>query len=195
MIRHPTSPISPDCNPDFRAMHFQSDLKNQRQLLPHKRSMPTYLRTTSTNPEFKNLVAALDQDLSIRDGEEHAFYSQFNKIDLIKHAIVAYEGETPIGCGAIRQYDANTIEVKRMYVIPEKRGKGVAAAILKELETWAAELNYTKCVLETGRKQPEAIALYKKSQYQIIPSYGQYLNVENSICFKKTLKAEKKSND
>ncbi len=173
---------------------FLINLKNQtHQILPHKRSMPTLIRTTSTNPDFQTLVVALDQDLSIRDDAEHAFYAQFNKITLIKHAIVAYENGGPVGCGAIRTYDAETMEVKRMYVIPAMRGKGVAATILKELENWAAALNYTKLVLETGKKQPEAIALYQKSQYQIIPSYGQYLNVENSICFGKILIADNKS--
>lgn len=157
--------------------------------------MPTFLRTTSTNPDFQKIVAALDKDLSIRDGEEHFFYAQFNKIDLIKHAIVAFEDETPVGCGAIKEYNAETMEIKRMYVVPAERGKGVAAVILKELENWAAELNYTRCILETGKKQPEAIALYQKSRYQVISNYGQYQNVENSICFEKILKAEKNSND
>jgi putative acetyltransferase len=151
------------------------------------------IRTDSKNPDFQKLVKALDQDLRTRDGEEHSFYAQFNQIDLIKYVIVAYEAETSVGCGAIKADDAGTMEVKRMYVLPEKRGKGVAAAILKELENWAAALNYKKCVLETGRKQPEAIALYQKSNYQIIPSYGQYQNVENSVCFEKILKTDYKN--
>jgi len=67
------------------------------------------------------------------------------------------------------------------------RGKGVAMNILSELEKWAKELGYKKCVLETGKKQPEAIALYKKSQYQIIPNYGQYVGIENSVCFEKMI--------
>lgn len=151
------------------------------------------IRTASNNQDFQNLVKELDKDLSIRDGEEHSFYAQFNKIDLIKHAIVAYENETPIACGAIKEYSPVIMEVKRMYVSENKRGQGFASTILKELENWAAELNYKKCILETGKKQPEAIALYQKSNYKIIPNYGQYENVENSVCFEKILPTERKS--
>lgn len=147
----------------------------------------TYLKTDSDNPDFRSLVAALDADLRVRDGADHGFYSQFNKIDTIKHAIVAYENNTPVGCGAIKQYSPGTAEVKRMYVLPVKRGKGIASSVLVELEQWAKELGYNRCILETGKKQPEAISLYKKSAYKIIPNYGQYENVENSVCFEKIL--------
>ena len=68
-----------------------------------------------------------------------------------------------------------------------KRGEGIATIILKELEVWAAELHYEKCRLETGKKQPEAIELYKKNGYKVIPNYGQYEGVENSVCFEKSL--------
>jgi GNAT superfamily N-acetyltransferase len=129
----------------------------------------------------------LDADLGIRDGADHSFYAQFNKIDAIKHAIVAYENEEPVGCGAIKEYEPRTMEVKRMYVPVINRGKGIAVQVLHELEVWAKEMNYLKCVLETGKRQPEAIALYKKCGYMIIPNYGQYKNVENSVCFEKFL--------
>jgi putative acetyltransferase len=147
----------------------------------------TIIRTDSSNKDFQNLVQALDKDLAIRDGAEHGFYAQFNKIDMIKHAVVAYENELPVACGAIKEFDAASMEVKRMYVLPEKRGQGIAQIVLKELEAWAKELGYERCVLETGKKQPEAIALYKKSGYAIIENYGQYKGVENSVCFEKKL--------
>lgn len=147
----------------------------------------TFTRTNSDNKDFQNLVEVLDADLKTHDGEDNAFYAQFNKITAIKHAIVAYENGLPVGCGAIKQYSDNTMEVKRMYVLPEKRGHGIAASILSELEVWAKELNYIRCVLETGQKQPEAIALYKKQGYQIIANYGQYEGIANSICFEKIL--------
>ena len=144
-------------------------------------------RTDSDDDDFRELVKALDKDLSIRDGEDHTFYAQFNKIDKIKHAVVAYNGDEPVGCGAVKEYSTDTMEVKRMYVPPQKRGQGIASIILNELEKWSKELNYKNCILETGKKQPEAIELYKKNQYKIIPNYGQYINVENSVCFKKEL--------
>lgn len=145
------------------------------------------LKTNSENADFRALVKLLDADLAIRDGDDHAFYSQFNKIDLIKHVIVAYQNETPIGCGAIKIYQLDTMEVKRMFTTPDHRGEGIASKILTALEVWAKELGCEKCVLETGTHQPEAIALYKKSGYQIIPNYGQYENIQNSICFEKKL--------
>jgi len=143
------------------------------------------IRTTSENTDFQTLVIALDKDLKVRDGDDHAFYAQFNKIDMIRYAIVAYEGETPVGCGAIKPYDDSTMEVKRMYVPLELRGKGIASQVLAELEKWCKELGYHKCILETGLAQPEAIALYKKSNYKVIPNYGQYAGVDNSVCFEK----------
>lgn len=149
--------------------------------------MLTLHRTTSASPDFQELVAMLDHDLAVRDGADHAFYAQFNKIDLIKHAVVAYQDGTAVGCGAVKQYDPQTMEIKRMFVRPEHRGQGVAAAVLTELENWARELGYTTCILETGKKQPEAIRLYQKSQYQLIPNYGQYAEVENSVCMQKHL--------
>ena len=74
-----------------------------------------------------------------------------------------------------------------MYVPPDKRGKGIASLILKELESWAKELDYAKCILETGEKQPEAISLYKKNNYLVIQNYGQYADVISSVCFEKAL--------
>ena len=145
------------------------------------------VRTDSHNQDFIELVKHLDTDLAIRDGEDHSFYAQFNKIDLIKHPVIAYENNIPLGCGAIKAFDANTMEVKRMYVRPESRGKAIASKILSELEAWALELSYKKCILETGIKQPEAILLYTRNGYQRIPNYGQYVGIIGSLCFEKEL--------
>ena len=144
-------------------------------------------RTNSDDIDFINLVVLLDQDLKIRDGEDHIFYNQFNKIDKIKHVIVFYENDVAIGCGAFREKESDTVEIKRMFVNPDYRKRGIAAAVLKELENWAAELNYTYTILETGKKQPEAISLYQKSGYTIIPNYPPYEEMDNSVCMKKTL--------
>ena len=145
------------------------------------------IRTNSENSDFQMLVVSLDAELQIRDGNEHSFYAQFNKIDSLSEVVVAYLDEIAVGCGAIKPYSDQTAEVKRMFVKLENRGKGVAGKILAELETWAKELNFAECILETGFKQPEAIALYKKSGYEIIPNYGQYVGVENSVCMRKLI--------
>lgn len=144
-------------------------------------------RTNSDDIDFINLVVLLDQDLKIRDGEDHTFYNQFNKIDKIKHVIVFYENDVALGCGAFREKENDTVEIKRMFVNPDYRKRGIAAAVLKELENWAAELNYTYTILETGKKQPEAISLYQKSGYTIIQNYPPYEEMDNSVCMKKTL--------
>jgi putative acetyltransferase len=145
------------------------------------------VRTEAVDPDFVALVQQLDADLAERDGTEHSFYHQYNTLQTIRHAVVAYDEGIPVGCGAIKQWAPGTMEVKRMYTLPESRGKGVATHILRELEHWAAEMAYEKCVLETGKRQPEAIALYQKNGYAIIPNYGQYAGVENSVCFEKQL--------
>jgi putative acetyltransferase len=145
------------------------------------------LRTDSTHPEFIQLVKLLDADLALRDGADHAFYSQFNKIDTIKNAIVAFDGDRTVGCGAIKEFDSTTMEVKRMFTLADYRGRGVAQKVLMELEKWALELGYVRCVLETGKRQPEAIALYTRAGYQITENYGQYKGMDNSVCFEKLL--------
>ena len=149
--------------------------------------MEKFVRTDSTNIDFIHLVKLLDADLKVRDGDDHDFYHQFNAIINIKHCVVGYLEEKPVACGAIKPYNSISMEVKRMYVLPSHRGKGFAAKILSELEKWTKELDYDSCILETGLKQPEAIALYKKSGYDIISNYGQYEGIENSVCFKKSL--------
>ena len=149
--------------------------------------MTNIKRTNSDDIDFINLVALLDQDLAIRDGEDHAFYNQFNKTDKIKHTIVYYENDIPVGCGAFREKEIGKTEIKRMYVHPDHRKKGIASAILKELEIWAKEVGYTYTILETGKNQPEAINLYQKQEYTIIPNYPPYEQMDNSVCMKKTL--------
>lgn len=145
-------------------------------------------KTGVKNPDFIQLVKQLDVDLAERDGKEHLFYDQYNKIAAIKYVVVAYEMEQPVGCGAIKAYGPNTMEVKRMFVVPQSRRQGVAGIILSALENWAAALTYQRCILETGKNQPEAIGLYLKNGYKVISNYGQYANVENSICFEKEVK-------
>ena len=144
--------------------------------------MVNVVRTDSSNTDFQRLVAMLDADLKVRDGDQHDFYNQFNKITHIKNAIVAYVDGVPVGCGAFREFSPDTVEIKRMYVKPEYRGQGVAKTVLATLEQWSEELGMKSCVLETGKNQPEAIQLYIKTGYKRIPNYGQYDKIENSVC-------------
>lgn len=145
-------------------------------------------RTNANNTDFQYLVTFLDKELAERDGDEHAFYAQYNHITNISHVVVAYVNNLPVACGAIKKWDADTMEVKRMYTLPEFRGKGIALEVLAQLESSAMELGYSKCILETGKKQPEAIQLYTRAGYSNIENYGQYAGVINSVCFGKELK-------
>ena len=144
-------------------------------------------KTTSTDPDFVKLVSHLNAELSKINGDEDAFYAQFNKIDKINHVVIVYENDIPIACGAIKQFSTAAMEVKRMFTLPNYRGKGAASILLKELEKWTKEMNYEKCVLETSKRQPDALALYRKNGYEVIPNYGQYVGIENSICFEKII--------
>ncbi len=145
------------------------------------------LRVDSDHPDFLALVICLDKELAISDGDEHDFYSQYNHLTHIKHVVMAYINGKPVGCVAMKELDPKRMEIKRMYTALSSRRKGVATQLLNEIEGWALELNYKSCILETGYKQPDAIALYKNNNYRKISNYDQYVGVENSYCFEKKL--------
>lgn len=150
--------------------------------------MITLVKTNSENTDFINLVKQLDAYLKVTDGDDHDFYNQYNNIDALKHTIVAYIDNKPVGCGSFKEFNKNSVEIKRMFTKPDARGNGIAGKILQELESWAKTLNYNACILETGIRQIEAVQFYKKNNYKIIANYGQYINMDNSLCFEKELK-------
>lgn len=145
------------------------------------------IRTNSKHSDFANLVKELDAYLKITDGDEHDFYNQFNAIKSLNHVVLVFKNDTAIGCGAFKPYDKKSVEIKRMFVNSDAREFGVGRQILSALENWAKEIGYASCVLETGKRQTEAVAFYKKCNYKNIPKYGQYQNMDNSLCFKKEL--------
>ncbi len=110
-----------------------------------------------------------------------------NGIEILKHVVVAYKNQMPVGCGAFKKYNENSVEIKRMFTKVDARGEGIAGKILTEIEKWAKEEGYSTCVLETGKRQIEAVSFYKKMKYTVIPNYGQYKDIENSLCFNKNL--------
>lgn len=149
--------------------------------------MTIFQRTDAANEDFQSLVNLLDEYLAFIDGDEHAFYAQLNKTANLNQVVVCYRKDEPIGCGAFKAYDEHTVEIKRMYVKPAYRGKGIGLYILRELELWAAELNFSAVLLETGKRQPDAIRLYEKAGYSRIKNFGKYENVENSVCMMKRI--------
>lgn len=144
-------------------------------------------RTTSDNPDFRDLVQQLDQDLLQRYPDVQAEYDKFNKIEKNDTVVVAYWSDVPVGCGCFKQFNEDTVEIKRMFVTKDLRGRGIATNILADLCTWAGELRFKKAVLETAARQPEAIHVYKKAGFEIIPNYPPYTNMELSMCMKKDL--------
>lgn len=151
-------------------------------------AMTKFVRTTSENADFRNLINALDEDLYRRNGEAQLQYRQYNQVDLINHVVLIYIEDKPVGCGCFKRFDDHTVEMKRMFVFPEMRGKQLAAQMLQELEKWAVEEGNTGAVLETGHRQLEAIRLYTVAGYSLIENYGQYVGMEESICYRKELK-------
>ena len=149
--------------------------------------MVQLVRTNNSNPGFRALIQQLDKELLGNYKEEQAVYSTYNKVENIDTVVVAYDNNKAAGCGCFKKFDDICVEIKRMYVAHGKRNLGIASAILNELELWAAELNFSHAVLETGTKQLGAIRLYQKKGYIITENYGQYINMPSSICMKKKL--------
>ena len=148
------------------------------------------LRTDASSQDFRDLVAGLDLYLSERYGHEQTFFTQYNQLDDIKHVVVAYINGEAVGGGAFKKYEGNVAEIKRMFASPAARGKGVATKVLAELEDWATEVGFKNCVLETLKMNDDAIGLYLKNGYEIIPNYGQYQHTESSVCMGKKMTTE-----
>ena len=145
------------------------------------------VKTTGVDSNFQQLVLKLDRELKIRDGDDHAFYAQFNASLHLQHVILLYVDDKHVACGAFKILDDDKAELKRMFTLADYRGKGYASALLLALENWAASLDYKRMLLETGINQPEAVALYKKADYILINNYGPYIGIANSICMEKQL--------
>lgn len=146
------------------------------------------LRTNINDPKFKFLVKQLDQELNDMYGEQMEFFGPHNILQDDTFALVALENEEPVAIGAFREMNKNgDVEIKRMFVPTQHRGKGFSKMILRELENWAKEKNYTCSKLETGDKNVTAISLYINAGYENIDLFEPYIGVENSLCFAKKL--------
>jgi putative acetyltransferase len=146
------------------------------------------IRTDSSDKDFRKLIRHLDIELAERYGERQTFFDQFNSVDEIRNVIVAMHGAQAVGCGAFKKFGPEVCEIKRMFVLKTARGNNIGRQILIGLETWAAEEGFSKCILETGNNQPEAIKLYENMGYLLIPNYGQYAGVDISLCMEKKLR-------
>jgi len=151
--------------------------------------LPILRRTSSGDPDFNCLTRLLDQALWKLYPLTNQDYVEHNLIKPGAMAVVAYAGGEPVGCGCFRETGTEgTVEIKRMYVVDRMRRRGIARAVLGELESWASSLGWRRAVLETGVDQPEAIALYTKAGYVRIANYGPYVGMSESVCMGKELK-------
>lgn len=145
-------------------------------------------RTDSTDKDFGYLAGLLNEELRMRDGPIADLYEAMNKTAFLPYAVVGYEKDKAIACGAFRYFDNGCWELKRMFVKGENRGQGIATLILKELEDWCQHLGGKRIILETGKNQPEANSFYQKHGYRNIPAFGRYEGAANSICFEKMIR-------
>jgi putative acetyltransferase len=149
--------------------------------------MPEIIRTNSDSPDFLTLTDELDTELCRIYNTRKEDYEEYNRITGLPTVILAYESNVVVACGCFKQFDARRIELKRMFVKPEFRGKGIASMMVKELEQWGHELGFQTVILETGKQQPEAIALYRKLGYTDIPHFGEFPEESRSVCLGKVL--------
>jgi GNAT superfamily N-acetyltransferase len=142
-------------------------------------------------PVAAPLLAALEADLDARYGDSDIAPPVHRAADYappVGAFLVARLGGEPVGCGAVKRGPADGVgEVKRMYVAPHARGRRVGAAILDALAEAARALGYTRLVLETGVRQPEAVALYTREGWEPVPAFGHYADSPLSRCFGRTL--------
>lgn len=145
--------------------------------------------TDGSNEDFITLCQGLDDYLNmLAGGEENRLeYVPYNTLDDIHDVIVAYDDTIPVGCGSFKRHDDDTAEIKRVFVKDEYRGQGIAKEIMSLLEQKAREKGYKKLILETGKFLTPAVSLYRSSGYTVIPNYGQYKDMPESVCMEKTL--------
>ena len=146
-----------------------------------------FIYTNGENPDFIELCSGLDDFLNeLVGGEENrAEYVPYNRLCDIHDAIIAYDGEIPVGCAAFKKYDDECAEVKRVFIKPEYRGKGISRELMKRLENTAKEQGFRCLILESGEPLVAAMSLYRKLGYEVIPNYGQYKDMPDSVCMKK----------
>ena len=146
-----------------------------------------FIYTNGENPDFIELCRGLDDFLNeLVGGEENrAEYVPYNRLSDIHDAIIAYDGEIPVGCAAFKKYDDECAEVKRVFIKPEYRGKGISRELMKRLENAAKEQGFRCLILESGEPLVAAMSLYRKLGYEVIPNYGQYKDMPDSVCMKK----------
>ena len=148
-----------------------------------------YVRTDGKNEDFIENCRLLDIDLDRRVGRQikREKYQKFNQLDEIREAILVYDNGKPVGGGAIRRYDDENFEMKRVFVHNEYQGQGIGSRLVSLLIEWAAQLGYRRMILETGELLAESCAVYRKLGFAVIPNYGPYADMPESLCMAKAI--------
>lgn len=159
-------------------------------MLRKERGRMNLITTNGTDKRFCDLCSQLDEalDEAVGGEKQRSQYVQYNQLDDIHDVVLACNHETTLGCGSFKRYDEQTAEIKRVFVKKEFRRNKVAVHIMKELERIAATKGYQRLILETGMPLKAAIKLYESLGYHVIPNYGQYANMDESVCMEKLLK-------
>lgn len=140
--------------------------------------------------DARRLITALDEHLAGRYSPDQRFGPNLKPEQLavgIGAFVIARADGRAVGCGALRTLDKTTAEVKRMFVEPELRGRGIAKQVLDHLEDIARQLDVQRVVLETGIYQAEAIALYRRAGFRPVRCWGEYAESLTSVCFEKRI--------
>lgn len=145
--------------------------------------------TNGKDKDFIELCELLDEYLDeiVGGRKQREEYNRYNTLEDIHDVILIYEDGKAIACGSFKEYERHVAELKRVYVRKANRKNGIGKMLVNELEERAKEKGYTKLILETGKPLVEAIGLYKKMGFEIISNYGQYENMQGSICMAKDL--------
>lgn len=162
--------------------------KKEQKRIP-LRNVYRYQDTDGTDEDFAKLCSYLDQDLDriVLGNENRKQYEQYNRLENIKDVIVIYKEQKAIGSGAFKLYDDETVEIKRIYIEQAHRSLGLGKELLFRLEARARIQGFRFAILETGQQCKEAIGLYQKMGYKVIPNYAQYKDMKESICMQKKL--------
>lgn len=148
-----------------------------------------YIFIDGNKTDFIHLCKLLDDTLNVIAGgeENRKQYIQYNTLGSIHDVIIAYDNEIPVGCASYKFYETGVAEVKRVFVKDEYRGRGISKSMMILLENRGIEQGYKKFILETSNTFASAIGLYKSQGFYVIPNYGQYKEMEESICMEKIL--------
>ncbi|MFL6113053.1 MAG: GNAT family N-acetyltransferase [Catenulispora sp.] len=138
------------------------------------------------NPQAAALRAALRIEIEALYGPDSEPGPPPSAADIALF-LVAYADGLPVGCGALRPLEPGVAEIKRMYVVPQWRGRGVSGAVLSALEAAAGRRGWTTLRLETGPEQTAAIRFYERSGYVLIPGFGPYADQPLSVCYQREL--------